>query len=100
MEIVNMRTLDGKRAVREGRAVRIDRATIYGNPFVIGPDGDRAEVIARYRDWLAERPDIVAKARRELAGKDVACWCAPQACHGEILREFIGRAIILSAMGD
>jgi len=44
-------------------------------------------VIERYRAWLLSQPDLVARARRELAGKDLVCWCAPLACHGDVLIE-------------
>jgi Domain of unknown function (DUF4326) len=65
--------------------VRIDRKTKWGNPFVIGEDGDRSEVIAKYAAWLESKPELVAAAKRELAGKDLLCWCAPLPCHGDVL---------------
>jgi len=68
-------------------AVYIGRPSVFGNPFKIGPDGDRDMVIERYRAWLLSQPDLVARARRELAGKDLVCWCAPLACHGDVLIE-------------
>jgi hypothetical protein len=70
-------------------AVYIGRPGPWGNPFVIGKDGDRAEVIRKYREWLMQRPALIERARRELAGKDLVCWCAPQACHGHVLVEII-----------
>jgi len=68
-------------------AVYIGRPSVFGNPFKIGPDGDRDMVIERYRAWLLSQPDLVSRARRELAGKDLVCWCAPLACHGDVLIE-------------
>ncbi|MGH8420789.1 MAG: DUF4326 domain-containing protein [Pseudomonas fluorescens] len=35
-----------------------------------------AEATEQYREYLDRRPDLVAAARTELAGLDVACWCA------------------------
>lgn len=67
--------------------VSIMRPSKWGNPFVIGKDGTRAEVIAKYRAWLAERPALQAAAKRELRGRDLVCCCAPQACHGDVLLE-------------
>lgn len=64
--------------------VRIDRATKWGNPFVIGRDGDRAMVIAKHAAWIRTQPDLMA-ALPELRGKVLACWCAPEACHGHTL---------------
>jgi len=68
-------------------AVYVGRPSEFGNPFVVGRDGSRAEVIRHYVAWLHDHPDIVERARRELAGKDLICWCAPEACHAEILRD-------------
>ena len=60
----------------------------WGNPFRIGDDGmTREDVILRYRDWLLAQPALVEKARTELRDKVLACWCAPQACHGHVLAE-------------
>ena len=35
--------------------IRIDRRSEYGNPFHIGKDGNRTEVIAKFRQHLARR---------------------------------------------
>lgn len=69
---------------REPFDVRIDRATIWGNPFVIGKDGDRDQVIAKYREWIMGQPQKIAHARQVLRGKVLGCWCAPKACHGDV----------------
>src|SRR5690554_3305781 len=55
-------------------AVYIGRPSKWGNPFVIGKDGDRDEVIAKYRQWLLAQPTLVEAAKRELAGKDLVCF--------------------------
>jgi len=56
--------------------VYIGRPGKWGNPFQIGRDGTREQVIARYERWLSEQPELVA-ALPELAGKTLGCWCAP-----------------------
>lgn len=68
-------------------AVYIGRPSKWGNPFVIGKDGDRDEVIRKYREWLKAKPAIVEAARRELVGRDLVCFCSPAACHGDVLLE-------------
>jgi len=73
-------------------AVRIDRRTKWGNPFVIGQHGDRASVIARYEARLRTRPDLL-KALSELRGKDLVCWCAPLPCHGDVLLRMAEEAL-------
>ena len=71
--------------------VYIGRPGKWGNPFQIGRDGTRAQVIARYERWLSEQPELLA-ALPELAGKTLGCWCAPHACHGEVLAKLAGEA--------
>jgi hypothetical protein len=69
---------------RAAHDVYIGRPSKWGNPFVIGRDGSREEVIAKYDAWLLEQPELVT-ALPQLAGKTLGCWCAPQACHGDVL---------------
>ena len=66
-------------------AVYIGRPSVWGNPFVIGRDGTRAEVVRKYEAWLRSHPERMAAARKHLAGKDLVCFCAPLACHGDVL---------------
>lgn len=80
-----MRKVLNKRVsgVRIG-AVYIGRGSKWGNPFRIGPDGDRATVIAKYERWLHSQHDLL-RALDELRGRDLVCFCAPLACHGDLL---------------
>ena len=64
--------------------VDVSRGTKWGNPFRIGPDGTREEVIAKYEQYLRGRPDLMATLP-ELKGKVLGCWCAPKPCHADIL---------------
>lgn len=66
--------------------VYIGRPSKWGNPFVIGRDGTRKQVIERYRQWLLGQPELIA-ALGELTGKALGCWCTPRACHGEVLAQ-------------
>jgi hypothetical protein len=59
-------------------------SSIWKNPFVIGRDGDRAEVIRKYEEWLMEQPQLLARLG-ELRGKVLGCWCSPLPCHGDVL---------------
>ncbi len=65
-------------------AVYIGRGSKWGNPFRIGADGDRATVIAKFERWLRDRHDLL-RALDELCGKNLVCYCAPAACHGDLL---------------
>ena len=67
---------------------RIDRRTIWGNPFRIDRDGTREEVIAKYRAWIVHQPELM-KRLRELKDKRLGCWCKPLACPGDVLVELL-----------
>lgn len=71
-------------------AIYIGRGGRWGNPFAIGRHGDRATVIERYRSWLKDEIRAGRVTREELAalhGHALACWCAPRACHGDVLAD-------------
>ncbi len=68
---------------RESYDIYIGRPSAWGNPFVLGRDGDRAEVVRKYEEWLPGS-DLMVRLP-ELRGKVLGCWCAPQACHGDVL---------------
>jgi hypothetical protein len=65
-------------------AVYIGRPSIWGNPFVIGKDGTRDQVVAKFEAYVRNKPDLLAQLPK-LAGRDVVCWCAPARCHGDVL---------------
>lgn len=69
-----------------GPAVLIDRTTQWGNPFVVGRDGTRAQCIKLFSEWVwaDEQLWLRQAARRTLRGHDLLCWCAPNGCHGDI----------------
>ena len=65
--------------------VYIGRPSEHGNPFVIGVDGNRIQVIEKHKDWVESNPEYREKVRKELKGKNLVCFCAPLPCHGDIL---------------
>ena len=75
--------------------VYIGRPTKWGNPFIIGRDGTREEVIAKYIDMHAGDEKFLAMVRKELKGKVLGCWCKfpgnEKACHGDWLAEVADR---------
>lgn len=84
-----MKVLNKKTDVIGRNDVYIGRPSKWGNPFFIGRDGTRSEVIAKYTAWLGERPELVAQAKIELKGKNLVCFCAPLACHGHVLAKLV-----------
>lgn len=64
--------------------IMIDRRTKWGNPFIIGKDGNRDEVIIKYEEYIRSSTELL-RDLPELKDKILGCWCAPLACHGDIL---------------
>lgn len=73
-----------------GRAVSGLKGSIWANPFKIGPDGDRDEVIEKYHKYILSKPELLAQLE-SLRGKTLGCWCSPQKCHGHVLIELLGQ---------
>ena len=59
----------------------------FANPFVKSAGADRAGMVSRYRDWLHDRPALLARIPAELTGRALGCWCAPAPCHADVLAE-------------
>lgn len=57
---------------------------LWGNPFEIGKDGTRDQVISKHREWIKTQPHLLAQIRT-LQGKRLGCYCSPQLCHGHTL---------------
>ncbi|CAM5249745.1 hypothetical protein SGLAM104S_01596 [Streptomyces glaucescens] len=58
-------------------------------------DATPEQVVELYRRWIAERPELIAAARRELAGRDLMCWCPPgQPCHADVLLEIANQGAV------
>jgi len=64
----------------------------FGSPFRIGPDGTREQVIEKFRAWFQRRiaTDPTYRERvLELRGKRLGCFCAPLACHGQVIADWV-----------
>ena len=72
--------------------VYIGRPSPWGNPFTHLPHakaeyrvGSREEAIEGYYSWvvaqLARDPEFLEPLR----DKVLACWCKPEACHGDVI---------------
>ena len=77
----------------------IGRGSPLGNPFIIGKDGDRDEVIAKYKDYLVQQvnqgnQDIIRalmeiRDRANTGTVKLGCYCSPYKCHGDIIKEYL-----------
>ena len=64
--------------------IYIGRPSKWGNPFVIGRDGNRDEVVRKYLYYILEDQNLLNDLD-EIKGKNLGCYCAPQLCHGDVL---------------
>jgi hypothetical protein len=60
----------------------------WANPFIVGDDGTREQVIQAFREWIKHQPELM-NALEELRGKILFCYCCPKACHGHVLVELL-----------
>lgn len=68
--------------------VYIGRPSKWGNPFTMGKDGTREEVIEKYKEWILTQHELLSQLI-ELKDKTLGCWCSPQACHGDVLARLV-----------
>lgn len=97
IHVLNKRSLND--ALPGIARVYVGRPSPLGNPFKIGPDGSRADVVAKYRQWLWREIQADSSAvRQELerlhalsqhGSLELVCWCAPQACHADVIARAI-----------
>lgn len=95
-------------SIRVGRkeygAVYIGRPSVLGNPFVLSNESQRAAVIAKYKAYFdkkieARDPEFMkvldALVDHSRMGMDVVlgCFCAPRACHGDVIKEYVDRRV-------
>jgi hypothetical protein len=84
--------------------VRIDRGSIFGNPFHMANEGHRDIVIEKYEKYFYERIHDKEDVNFKLALLDLVilarqgdlylyCWCAPKKCHGDIIKYYIEKEI-------
>jgi hypothetical protein len=84
------RVLNKHRHGSPAGSVYIGRPGKWGNPFLIGKDGDRDQVVELYRVWILTQSRLL-ESIAELRGKDLVCYCAPAVCHGDVLLELANR---------
>jgi len=71
--------------------VYIGRPSKWGNPFSIGKDGPREDVINKYYQYLLKNKSLMSDLP-ELKGKILGCWCSPKECHGDVLSMMANRS--------
>jgi hypothetical protein len=82
MKVLNKR----KDKIPEG-AVYVGRPSKWGNPFTIGKDGNREQVITAFMAYASLKLQSNPHWLDEIKGKDLVCWCSPLPCHADVLME-------------
>ena len=75
-------------ARKTDRFVRIDRNSELGNPFELGPDGDRNTVCDSFEIYFGRKYSLHDRVLG-LKGKVLGCWCYPERCHGNHFIELL-----------
>lgn len=79
-EIHMPKVLNKKKDFIHPDAVYVGRGSPYGNPFRLGIDGTREEVIHKFVTLVLPNLDVST-----LRGKDLVCFCAPKKCHADFI---------------
>ena len=83
--------------------VRIDRKSVWGNPYVLNKHGTRDAVVMKHRVWIVKQPQLLVRLP-ELEGKRLGCWCKKPdrevACHGDTLVDLLPAAGCIKALED
>ena len=77
--------------------VRVDRASVLGNPFYLENESQRDEVCNKYEEWFRTNKDPafqmmldkLCKLYAEYGQLNLFCWCAPKRCHSETIRQYV-----------
>lgn len=102
--VVNINQSKDPDKIYIGRSMKTQKlkGSPLANPFRLSDSKSREQCLSQYRNWLNGQLQINSPARAELgrlvelAKKfplKLACWCAPESCHGDIIREKIIEAL-------
>ena len=73
--------------------IYIGRGTLWGNPYQMGKEGTRDEVIAKFAYDFDKRylklPEKFDENIEKLRGKTLGCHCKPAACHGDVIANLL-----------
>lgn len=68
----------------------------FGNPYIVGRDGDRHEVLMKYKQYFLRRvltdPEFYHRVQA-LKGRVLVCHCKPRDCHGDIIASYLNAAL-------
>lgn len=84
--------------------IRVDRASILGNPCFMQDESMRNEVCEKYKVYFEEKSKTDANFQRALYNilatykkygmVNLFCWCYPKRCHAETIKEWLEKEIL------
>ena len=88
------------------KAIRVDRSTPLGNPFIMYSERERDEVCNDYveyfdtmvanreknHEFIVALTEIFSAANR-YDNVYLCCWCAPKRCHAETIKNYVERCL-------
>ena len=80
--------------------IRVDRASILGNPYHMVDESQRDTVCNQYEKYFNENmkhPDTafynevqrLYNIMKEYGKLELYCWCAPKRCHAETIKQYL-----------
>lgn len=91
--VINLKKYKEYKGLSSNKAYAyIGRGSYWGNPYSMYEDGDdRNEVIRKFKyDFDFEKfPNKDKSEVYKLTGKRLGCFCKPEACHGDVLANFL-----------
>ena len=94
VNIVNLNTVKDKgnwHKVPEN--VYVGRGSDFGNQFrLVDHNNCREEVVALFKNYLSNNIQLKDRVKKELKGKVLGCFCAPEHCHAEVLHHVAGNS--------
>jgi hypothetical protein len=100
IRVINVKNEYSGDMVYIGRKSGKYRGSVLGNRFKIGLDGDRNEVVRKYKRWVWEEYKKGGVVKDEIdrlvelvkGGGDLklGCWCHPKPCHGQVIIDLVG----------
>ena len=83
--------------------VRVDRASVLGNPFRMSCEAQRDEVCNMYEEYFKNMMKTnmqflnevrrLYKLHKQYGQLNLYCWCAPKRCHAETIKKFLEQYI-------
>ncbi len=68
---------------------RVDRRTIFGNPFKKGSRDSQCDRYQKYFDMRIIEDNDFRKKVLALEGCTLYCWCAPKRCHADTIANWL-----------